>query len=208
MTAAIDAARVRAAMRAAAAALAANAATLTELDQAVGDGDLGVTASKVAATLAACAEDTAEADLGRLIGQAGVAINRAAPSTMGTLIATALTRAGQVVRGRQQAEPADLAAMLEAADAAIQARGKARPGDKTLIDAIHPAAEVFSAALGAGAALPEAAEKMVAAARAGRDRVTSLPNKVGRASWLGARSAGHVDPGATLAVVVLEALAG
>jgi len=208
MTAGIDAARVRAAMRAAAAALAANAATLTELDQAVGDGDLGVTAAKVAATLAACAEDTAEADLGRLIGQAGVAINRAAPSTMGTLIATALMRAGQVVRGKQQAEPADLAAMLEAADAAIQARGKARPGDKTLIDAIHPAAEAFSAALAAGAALPEAAEKMVAAARAGRDRVTELPNKVGRASWLGPRSAGHIDPGATLALLVLEALAG
>jgi dihydroxyacetone kinase len=204
----ITASEVRAAMRAAAAALAANAALLTELDQALGDGDLGVTAGKIATTLAAYADEGTEADLGRLIGQAGVAINRVAPSTMGTLIATALMRAGQVVKGKQGAEPADLAAMLEAADAAIQARGKARPGDKTLIDAIHPSAEAFAAALAAGEPLPQAGKKMVEAARAGRDRVTELPNKVGRASWLGARSAGHADPGATLAAVVLEALAG
>jgi dihydroxyacetone kinase len=204
---AITAAQVRAAMRTAAAALRANALTLADLDLAVGDGDLGATAGKVAASLAAYADQTDETDLGRLLGFAGVAVHRAVPGTMGALIATALIRAGKAVRGKHVAWPDDLARMLAAADAGLQARGGARLGDKTLIDATHPAAEAFSAAVAGGATLPEASAIMVAAARAGRDRVTRLRNRVGRASWFGAHSAGKQDPGATLALLVLEALA-
>jgi phosphoenolpyruvate---glycerone phosphotransferase subunit DhaL len=208
MSAEITADQVRAAMRAVAAALAAQAAELTELDQAVGDGDLGITASKIAETLAAYAEAAPEPDLGKLIGQAGIAVNRAAPSTMGTLTATALMRAGQAVRGKQAITLDDLAKMLTAADAGIQERGKARPGDKTLIDAVHPATDALILAAAEQATLAEAGSRVAAAARAGRDSVTPLRNNVGRASWLGERSAGKIDPGATFAVIVLEALAG
>lgn len=204
----ISADQVRAAMRAASAALAANSAMLTELDQALGDGDLGVTAAKIAETVDEHAGNAEEADIGKLLGQTGIAINRAAPSTMGTLVATALMRAGQAVRGKTALEVADLPKMLAAADTGIQERGKAKPGDKTVLDAIHPAAEALSTALTSGASLAEAGTKMAAAARAGRDAVTPLRNSTGRASWQGERSAGKADPGATLAVVVLEALAG
>jgi len=195
-------------MRAVAAALRANALRLAALDLAVGDGDLGATAKRIAATLASYAETTREADLGKLLAQAGIAVHRAVPSTMGALVAIALVRAGQPVLGKQTAGPEDLSRMLAAADAGLQARGRARLGDKTLIDATHPAAEAFAAAIAAGATLPDATVKMTAAARAGRDGVTGRRSRVGRASWYGARSAGKEDPGATLALVVLEALAG
>jgi dihydroxyacetone kinase-like protein len=204
----IASARVCAAMHAAAAALRANAAELGALDRALGDGDLGATAAQVAGALARYADTTEETDLGRLLAQAGVAVQRAVPSTMGALVAVALVRAGQAVLGQHIAGPDDLARMLWAADAGLRERGRVRPGDKTLIDVTHPAAQAFAAALRGGAALPEAAARMLAAARAGRDGVTGLRNRVGRASWLGAGSKGKADPGAALAVLVLEALAG
>ena len=137
-----------------------------------------------------------------------MALNRAAPSTMGTLMATALMRAGQAVAGQQELEAADLPRMLEAAFTGIQTRGKAQLGDKTLLDVVHPAHAALAAALASGAALPDAAAAMTAAARAGRDAVTPLRNKIGRAGWQGERSEGKADPGCSFAVVVLEALAG
>jgi len=201
MSKAISAVQVKAALRRAAAALQANYDLFTELDQALGDGDLGITANKVAETLLAHVE-TAEPDLGKWLAQGGLAVNRAASSTMGTLIATALMRAGKEIRGKESLQPADLARMLQMADLGIQERGKAHLGDKTVIDVIHPASEAF------GVALPEAGKRMAAAARAGRDRVTPLRNRVGRASWQGERTEGKPDPGCTLAMVVLEAIAG
>jgi dihydroxyacetone kinase len=203
----IGAGRVGAALRGAAAALQANAAMLAALDLAAGDGDLGATAVRIARALSACADDADETDIGRLLASAGVAVHRAVPSTMGALIGTALMRAGQQVQGKHIIGPHDLAAMLAAADAGLRARFHVHPGDKTLVDTIHPAAEAFGRAIEAGATLPAAGARMIAAARAGRDGVTHRRNRVGRASWLGARSAGLADPGATLALVVLEALA-
>jgi dihydroxyacetone kinase-like protein len=126
---------------------------------------------------------------------------------MGALLGTALARAGQPVLGKHIIGPRDLAAMLAAADAGLRARGHARPGDKTLIDTTHPAAEAFGQAIADGASLSEAGARMTAAARAGRDRVTHLRGRVGRASWFGLGGAGKEDPGATLALLVLEALA-
>ena len=205
---AIAAVQVCAAMRAAAAALIANAAMLADLDRAVGDGDLGATAARIAMALTTYLDETEEADLGRLLGRAGMAVQRAVPSTMGRLIATALVRAGQPVCGKHFAAPDDLVRMLAAADAGVRLRGGARPGDKTLLDTLHPAAEAFAAAIADGAGLSVAATRMVTAARAGRDRGTGLRNRVGRASWFGADSEGKIDPGAALALVVLEALAG
>jgi dihydroxyacetone kinase len=203
----ITAAEVKAAFRRAAAALRANYDLLTELDQALGDGDLGITANKVAETLLAHVE-IAEPDLGKWLAQGGMAVNRAASSTMGTLIATALMRAGKDIRGKESLVPADLARMLQMADLGIQERGKAHLGDKTVIDVIHPASEAFAAALAEGVGLAEAGARMAAAARFGRDRMTPLRNRVGRASWQGERTEGKPDPGCTMAMVVLEAIAG
>ncbi len=200
------AADVAAAARRVAAALKADQAMLTELDQAVGDGDLGVTAIKGAEALEIAA-DQIGADLGKFLAQTGMALNRAAPSTMGTLMATALMQAGKRVLGKELFTAADLPQLLSAATEGIRTRGKANVGDKTLLDALQPAAEAFAAALSEGKSLPDAAEAMLAAARDGRDRVTPLRNRIGRASWLGERTEGKVDPGCEFAVIVLTALA-
>ena len=194
------------ALRRGAAGLEANSDYLTELDQAVGDGDLGITASKAAAALESYLQTPPEDDLGSYIASAGMAVNRAASSTMGTLLATALMRAGKVAKGKSELTPEGVAEMLHAADVGIQKRGKAKPGDKTIIDALHPAAEAFSEAIRQGERLQEGGEKMVAAARAGLESVTPQRSKIGRAGWVGERTEGKVDPGCAALVILLEAV--
>jgi phosphoenolpyruvate---glycerone phosphotransferase subunit DhaL len=180
---------------------------LTRLDAAVGDGDLGITASKGATAVRAYVSDTDPGDdLGKFLVGMGMAFNRAAPGTMGTLIATALMRAGKEARGQSVLDAPMLARMLEAADVGIQERGKAKPGDKTVIDALHPAAEAFSAAIERGEDLDTAGDAMVQAAREGRDAIVPLRSQVGRASWVGERTENQPDPGAVLCVEILEAI--
>ena len=104
------------------------------------------------------------------------------------------------------ADPAAYAAFLEAANAGVQDRGGAKPGDKTIIDAIHPAAGAFAAAVAADEAVAAAGAKALAAAEAGRDRVTPLRSKIGRAGWVGERTEGKVDPGCALFTLVLDAV--
>ncbi len=169
--------------------------------------DLGVTAVKLAASLEMAASQPSGADIGKLLAQTGMALNRAAPSTMGTLMATALMQAGKTVTGKDKLAIADLPPLLSAATKGVEVRGKAHPGDKTLLDVLLPASEAFAAALSAGRPLSAAAAEMVAAARDGRDRVTPMRNRVGRASWLGERTEGKVDPGCEFAVAALTALA-
>ncbi|MBE7550371.1 MAG: dihydroxyacetone kinase subunit L [Anaerolineales bacterium] len=179
---------------------------LTSLDQAMGDGDTGITLTKVADGVLAYLQANPISDIGKFLGAAGMAANKAAPSTMGTLLATALMRAGKEVMGKTEISSQDLVAMFKAADLGMQERGKAKSGDKTIIDALHPAYEAFAAALEQGASLSEAGAKALAAAEAGRDSVTPLRSKVGRASWVGERTEGQVDPGCEALVVMLKAV--
>lgn len=181
---------------------------LTGLDQALGDGDLGITIVKIADTLTEYSKTEPADDLGKWFAGMGMAVNRAAPSTMGTLLATALMRAGKEVKNLSVLTPTNLAAMLSAADIGIQERGKAQLGDKTVIDALHPAAEAFASAVADGADLADAGQRMVIAAREGRDRVTPLKSKIGRSSWVGERTIGLVDGGCAVMVFLLEAIVG
>jgi phosphoenolpyruvate---glycerone phosphotransferase subunit DhaL len=181
---------------------------LTSLDQAMGDGDMGITMGKIGEALLAFADANPIDDIGKYLFQLGTATNKAAPSTMGTLTAGALMSAGKVVRDRTELEPGDLAAMFQAADEGIQSRGKAKLGDKTIVDALHPACVAFSAAIAAGCSLHDAGVAASEAAAAGRDSVTPLRSKIGRASWVGERTEGIVDPGCAMFVLTLEAIAG
>jgi dihydroxyacetone kinase-like protein len=190
------------------AALLSQADYLTSLDQAVGDGDLGITLAKIATSLQEYVKITPADDLGKFLASAGIAANKAGSSTMGTLLATALMRAGKEARGLASLTPSNLVVMLSAADQGIQERGKASLGDKTVVDALHPAAEAFAGSILAGDALPEAGRQMLAAAEAGRDSVTPLRSRIGRASWVGDRTIGQVDPGCATLVVILKAITG
>ena len=202
-----DGAAVVAAMRRVADALETQREALQALDQASGDGDLGITAGKIAAALREYSAAAPGDDLGKYLAAAGMAVNKVASSTMGTLLATALMRAGKEARGLAALSAGQLASLLAAADLGIQERGKAQLGDKTIVDALHPAAEALSAALAAGLPLHAAGERMLAAAEAGRDAVTPLRSRIGRASWQGERTEGQVDPGCAALVIILRAIA-
>jgi dihydroxyacetone kinase len=204
----IDGQDLTGAMRRVASALETERESLQLLDQASGDGDLGITAGKIAAALRDYGNLPPGDDLGKYLTAAGMAINKAASSTMGTLLATALMRAGKEAKGLSQLAPTDLSALLTAADLGIQERGKAQPGDKTIVDALHPAAEAFSAAIKAGKPLRDAMIEVVAAAEAGRDAVTALRSRIGRASWQGERTEGQVDPGCAALVIILKDIQG
>jgi dihydroxyacetone kinase len=199
---------VAGAMQRAAIALVDQSEYLTSLDQALGDGDMGISMGKIGKALQEYAQNSDISDIGKFLGGAGMATNKAAPSTMGTLLATALMRAGKQVMGKAELAPADLATIFQAADQGMQERGKARPGDKTIIDALHPASEAFVQAIEQGVSLSEAGAKAITAAEAGRDSVTPLRSRVGRASWVGERTEGQVDPGCAMFVIVLKAIAG
>ena len=203
----IESAAVVAAVQRVGAELVAQEETLTALDQAMGDGDLGITLSKIGVALQEYAAATpVDGDLGKWLGRAGMTANRVGSSSFGTLLATALMRGGKVATGKATLSGAELAEMFLAADAGIQERGKAQPGDKTVIDAVHPAAEAFAAAIDAGESVRAAGQAALAAAEGGRDSVTPLRSKIGRASWVGERTEGKVDAGCEAFVVMLRVL--
>ena len=210
----IQAQAVADALARAATVLEAQSAYFTELDQAMGDGDMGITMGKIGVALQAYAADTpvddapGGGDIGKWLAQAGMAANRAGPSTMGTLLATALMRAGKEVRGKTELTPDDLATMFRAAAEGMQERGKAKLGDKTILDAIFPAADAFAAAVADHASLAAAGGIAVDEAAASRDAVTPLRSRIGRAGWVGERTEGKVDPGCAMLVMVLEAITG
>lgn len=187
-------------------ALDAHHEEILSLDQAMGDGDLGITVAKIAAADRKYAQETPVEDIGKYLFALGMETNKAAPSTMGTLLATALMRAGKEVRGAEQLTLDQLVKMISVAEQGMQERGKAKLGDKTVLDALHPAVAEFSRAVEAGLGLKEAGEALLAAAEKGRDSVTNRQSRIGRASWVGERTIGLVDPGCAVLVVIFKAL--
>ncbi len=180
---------------------------LNQLDAAMGDGDTGITASKAVTGLQEYLASNPQAeDLGLFFMNAGKAINKKASSTLGTLTAIAMMRAGKEVLGAAQLDPNGLSRMFSAADRGIQEVGKAKPGDKTIVDVIHPAAEAFAKALEDGQDLQSSATLMLAAARKGRDDAIPLRSNIGRGAWVGDHSENQPDPGTVLFVSILEAI--
>lgn len=183
-----------------AAALEANAKKFEELDSVAGDGDLGITAGNIAKGLrngAAVATGDLKADLMSI----GREIAKSAPSTFGTLFATGFIRASAAISETDTLTNLQLA--VNAAYEGIAARGKAQLGERTLLDALFPAAEALKNSSDIQMALKSAA-------RAARDGVTataSMAPKHGRAGWIGERAQGNEDAGATVVAVAFEALA-
>lgn len=176
---------------------------LNRLDGAAGDGDLGLTAAAAAEAVLAVAPQLEGEDPSAVLKRCGVEIARNAPSTFGTLLATALMRAARVTT--DFADPgATLHAMAEAAEVGIQERGKASVGDKTLLDALHPAVQALGAAATRHASLGSALREAAAAAAAGAQSTTTMRPRVGRAGWLADRSVGHVDAGAHLVALLFQ----
>jgi dihydroxyacetone kinase-like protein len=177
---------------------------LRDLDAAIGDGDLGITITAGSrAVVAALAEAEDTETPASLLRAAAKAFASANPSTMAALVATGLLAAAKALGDATEVDRAAAIALAEAAAAAIQSRGGAQLGDKTLLDALLPSIDALRAA---DADSRSALSSMVAAAEAGVRSTQDLQSRRGRAAWVGERSIGHADAGATAYLRLLQAL--
>jgi dihydroxyacetone kinase-like protein len=177
---------------------------LRQLDAQLGDGDLGVTVNLFTQGLVGYLDQTDEADMGVFLAQCGLRINKMNPSTFGTILAVAFMGAGKAVRGKHQIDLNDLALMGESAVEAVQKRGKAQLGDKTLLDALIPAVEALKQAIRDGADPRTAFAAATVAAEHGMKATAAMTSKIGRAKMFGARSLGIQDGGATAVYYMIE----
>lgn len=190
-----------------AAFLAAND-EITALDQALGDGDLGVTCRLGLQAIVDLPDPPAES-LGEALLKAGMAFNQAGASTYGALVATGAMRAAKYAKenGLVAWDLPALAAAAAAAAEGIMQRGKAQPGDKTLLDALLPAVEALKAAAAEGKTLAEGLRAAAEAAAEGAAATAPWQSKFGRAAWLQERTIGTPDGGATVVAIALRAVA-
>jgi len=180
---------------------------LNRLDGVAGDGDLGLTMTNAARALIDLAPALAEVAEADALRRCGTEIARKAPSTGGTLIAFALMAAAKA--GVDPAAPAAerIASYLEAAAASIAQRGQVAAGDRTMLDALTPAAAAVRRVADANGEARTAANEAAAAADEGAKATASMAAKVGRAGWLADRAAGHEDAGARLVAMAFGAAA-
>jgi phosphoenolpyruvate---glycerone phosphotransferase subunit DhaL len=180
---------------------------LITLDGAMGDGDLGLTMEKGFAAAHDEAEKTEEADLGKFLMKIGMAIAKAAPSTMGTLIATGFMSGGKAVMGAAALGAKQMAAFWDAFAAGIMQRGKSKPGEKTVVDVLLPAAEAFKGRVAAGAGLADAFSALTKAAAEGREKAKDMIAQHGRLAYYQEQSRGRDDPGAVACLYILQSFA-
>jgi dihydroxyacetone kinase-like protein len=200
----VDVSALEAWIREYARSIAGNKEELTALDSAIGDADHGTNMDRGMSAAVAALDAAPPADPAALLKQVGMTLVSKVGGASGPLYGTFFLR----MAGALGTDPADDEAFARALRAGLEgvvARGKAEPGDKTMLDALGPACDALDAALAAGQPLGPALEAAAAAARKGRDATVPLVARKGRASYLGERSAGHQDPGATSTALLLDA---
>ena len=181
---------------------------LIALDGKVGDSDLGITMSKAfAAAAEAVAAEGEAAGLSKLLRTAGATMARAAPSTMGTLTATGFLRASKAVDGREMLTTADMAAFWRAYRDGVAERGKAKLGDKTLLDVLDPIATTLEAEASNGAALPAALAAAADAADSALEATRSMVAQHGKAAAFQQKTVGLQDAGATVGCLLIRRMA-
>ena len=178
---------------------------LTQLDSAIGDGDHGVNMTRGFRAVVA-ALDGDEEPPGRQLIAAGKTLVSTVGGASGPLWGLALRRAGRAVGDAPEVDGDALVQALDAALAAVVELGAAEPGDKTMVDALGPAIEALRERLAAGEELEAALAAAAEAADAGARATTPMQARKGRASYLGERSVGHQDPGATSTALIVRAL--
>jgi dihydroxyacetone kinase-like protein len=190
-----------------AAAMEEHRRDLTRLDSEIGDGDHGnnmhrgfqAALERLEATNPQSPADALKAVSTALISKVGGAA--------GPLYGTAFLRASTALSGKEDLSPEDVAEAIGAALSGVKQRGKAEEGDKTMVDALAPAAEAAKEAASAGSGAGEVFRAAAEAAGEGAEATVELTAKRGRASYLGERAAGHMDPGARSSYLLLDAAA-
>jgi dihydroxyacetone kinase-like protein len=180
---------------------------LTELDSAIGDADHGINMHRGMTAVLTTLESESPGRPSELFKRTGMTLVSTVGGASGPLYGTAFLRMSATVGDAEELDGGDLAKILRAALDGVVQRGKASPGDKTMVDALGPAVEALEVAIGNGQPLAEALDAAVRAAEEGRAKTNPMVARKGRASYLGERSAGHQDPGATSVTMLMVAAA-
>lgn len=170
---------------------------LTELDSQIGDADHGINMSRGFKKVQEKLPDLEEKDIGGVLKGVGMALVSSVGGASGPLYGTFFMKAGGAVDGKQEINLAELAELFSAGYEGVKSRGKAQPGEKTMLDAMEPALGALNAAAEDGKTVADALVDAMQAAEAGMEATTDMKATKGRASYLGERSIGHKDPGAT-----------
>ena len=165
---------------------------LIELDGAMGDGDLGLTMVNGFTAVAEEIRALDETDMGKIMMKLGMKMNATVPSTMGTLISVCFIKAAPAAKGKTELTLQDMVKMGQGAVAGVMERGKSKPGDKTMLDALHPAVEALGAAAASGDTLSDAWQKAYDAAKD---------------AYYQEKSVGRQDPGATAMMYIVSGIA-
>ena len=180
---------------------------LGELDGKSGDGDLGLSMKAAFDAIGQAADAYPGDDLGLLLMNTAMACNRAAPSTMGTLLSAGLMALAKAYKGQEEISDAELVTLPRRFAEGIQNRGKAKLGDKTILDALLPYADALEAAFAETQDLRAANLKAAIAAEAAAEGTKGMVAQIGRAKWLGERANAYADGGATLWAIIARSLA-
>jgi dihydroxyacetone kinase-like protein len=179
---------------------------LTELDAAIGDGDHGLNMSKGFHAVREKLKVDPGTNIGDILKKTGMTLVSNVGGASGPLYGTAFMKASVEVTGKEEIDIRDFEKMLIAALEGIKMRGKAVLEDKTMVDAIEPALRELSKGLGQGLSGKEALREAVDAAYRGVEHTKDILARKGRASYLGERSIGHQDAGATSSAIILETI--
>ncbi len=179
---------------------------LTELDAAIGDADHGINMERGFQKVITQLPNIVNKDIGSILKSVSMTLISSIGGASGPLYGTLFLRASNVVAGKEELTEADMQKLLQAGLQGVLQRGKAQLGDKTMIDVLSAAAIAFEEAVSGGKNMSEAMQQMVAVAeKAMKDTIPMIAKK-GRASYLGDRSIGHQDPGATSCYLMLKSL--
>ena len=194
-------------IKAYAAAIATDKDALTQLDAQIGDGDHGANMHRGFQAVLAKLPGVADKDIGSIFKTVGMTLVSTVGGAGGPLYGTFFMQLGTATSGKMEMTLADWSAALQAGVDGVVMRGKANPGDKTMVDALLPAAAALKVAAANGDALPSALRMAEEAGREGMVATIPLVARKGRASYLGERSAGHQDPGATSSYLLFRTAA-
>lgn len=187
--------------------VAENRAYLSQLDAAIGDGDHGANMDRGMRKAVEKLDALGDADIGVVLKTVGMALVSTVGGAAGPLYGTLFLQMAAASGDRAELDLAGWTSALESGVKGLQARGKAQPNDKTMVDALLPAVEALHATGSAQAGLGEALQRSADAAEQGMKATIELEARKGRASYLGPRSVGHQDPGATSTHLLLRSAA-
>jgi dihydroxyacetone kinase-like protein len=179
---------------------------LCQLDGAIGDGDHGTSMAMGFRLVAARLASDEFADVGALLRTTGSALISSVGGVTGIVFGTFFTGAAEAAAGKTEMGTAELAEMFTAGLRAVELRGGAKPGDKTMVDALAPAADALREADERGLGVQEALDLAYGSAREGMERTRDMKARVGRARYQGENAVGHIDPGAASVTLILATL--